>query len=413
MTITAGSASVKIYRVNHATAKTGKAFVLAWTTPMGRKMQKFASPKDAIREAKIKAGQLAHGRVEGADMTRGDRDELQAARQAANGTPVLAIIAEWTKARALTAGNILPACEAWAARAGKVHKRVKVADVVKEFLKAKKAVGRELANNQSTYDRINLDFGAEFIDAITSRQIEAWLAHWIHPTTRNTYRRRLATIWKWSQGRGFLPPDVRNEAEKTDTAHEEAPKIGIINVATWEKLLAYFHGAHPELLPALVLAGFGGLRRKEVHAQTWDDVSLERNSVRVTDAKRGTPARRLVPLCPAAVAWLLLCKNRKGPVCPLVEVDGKMQPALAVDGIRRIARKAKLELPANALRHSFISHACAATGDIPRVSLNAGNSPKEVNRHYRELVSEHEGKAWFAVAPGKVGEVIAMGGAAS
>ena len=63
--------------------------------------------------------------------------------------------------------------------------------------------------------------------------------------------------------------DVRTEAELSDTAHEPAPTIGIISVATWRHLLAHFRGKHPELLPALVLAGFCGLRRSEIHAQTW------------------------------------------------------------------------------------------------------------------------------------------------
>ena len=66
------------------------------------------------------------------------------------------------------------------------------------------------------------------------------------------------------------------------------------------------------------------------------------------------------------------------------------------------------KLPENFHRHSYISHAVAATGDIARVSLDAGNSPKEINRHYRELVSEDEGKDWFAVTPAAVAKVIKM-----
>jgi hypothetical protein len=62
----------------------------------------------------LKAAQLNAGRIEGADMTRTDRDELQAAREAVGDVPLLAAIAEWRKARELTAGNLLPAAEAWA-----------------------------------------------------------------------------------------------------------------------------------------------------------------------------------------------------------------------------------------------------------------------------------------------------------
>ena len=82
---------------------------------------------------------------------------------------------------------------------------------------------------------------------------------------------------------------------------------------------------------------------------------------------------------------------------------------LAMDRVRLLAREALNDdgkpkfpaLPENCFRHSYISHAVAGTGDIPRVSLDAGNSPKEINRHYRELVTEADGKAWFAAMPAR------------
>ncbi len=240
---------------------------------------------------------------------------------------------------------------------------------------------------------------------MSARQLDIWLAKSENPVSRNTRRKRVVSVWRWAQRKGFLPREAHTEAEMTERAHEPVPEIGIVGVATWRTLLEHFRANDAKLLPALVLAGFCGMRRAEIHGQTWEDISLERKNLRVTAVKRGTPARRMVPLCDAAVEWLMLCKDRKGSVC-----DG-----LAMDAIRKAAIEKKHKLPDNCFRHSYISHAVAATGDIPRVSLNAGNSPKEINRHYRELVSEEEGKAWFESAPGAVGEIIRMpkGGAAT
>ena len=53
----------------------------------------------------------------------------------------------------------------------------------------------------------------------------------------------------------------------------------------------------------------------------------------------------------------------------------------------------------NALRHSFISYRVAETGDVPRTALEAGNSPKMIFRHYRELVDEQSATEWFAIMP--------------
>lgn len=415
-TIKVGHASVKVYRNAHHGTASKTIYVMAWNTPTGRKREKFALESKALAEARTKASQLSAGRVEGASMTTGDRDELAAARQITSGVPLLAALEEWAKGRALTGGNILAACEGWAARNGRSHTRVKVAVAVREYLKAKTSAGKKVEiYHGSTFDKVIADLGEFFIDSVSSKQIDAWLAQWDNAVTRNTYRRRLVAVWRWSQRKGYLSRDTRTEAELADTAHEAAPTIGIINVATWRSLLAFIRDAHPELLPALVVAGFCGLRRSEVHAQTWEDISLERKNLRVTQGKRGTPARRMVPLCDAAVEWLMLCEKKKGSICPMVKGRKKEQPSLAMDGIRRIAADAEpvIVLPENCFRHSYISHAVAESGDIPRVSLNAGNSPKEINRHYRELVSEDEGKAWFAVRPTGRAEVVPMRKAAS
>jgi integrase len=422
--IRVGSSTANVYRITHHKSSAGAVrflYRVTWYDGGIRREASFADEAKAVEEARIKAGQLAEGRVEGAQMTRSDRDELGALRRLAKGSPLIPVIEEWARGRELTGGNIIPACEAWAARNGTVRNRIKVADLVKTYLKAKIAAKRKTAKTySSTLDRITKDFGEQFTDTISAKQIDLWLAKWDHPVTRNTYLKRLSALWSWARKQGYLPRETKTEAELAEWVPEPAAEIGIINVATWRSMLAYFRGRHPELLPALVIAGFCGLRRSEVHAQTWEDISLERKNLRVTSAKRGTPARRMVPLCPAAVDWLMLCKDRKGTICPQVEYRGKMQPALAMDGIRRIAREATITegenegkpmfptVPENCFRHSYISHAVAASGDIPRVSLDAGNSPKEINKHYRELVSEDDGKAWFDSTPGKVCEVLPM-----
>ena len=77
------------------------------------------------------------------------------------------------------------------------------------------------------------------------------------------------------------------------------------------------------------------MRPAEIHGQTWEDISLERKNLPVTAVKRGTPARRIVLLCDAAVEWLMLCKDRKGSVC-----DG-----LAMDAIRKTAIEKSISCP--------------------------------------------------------------------
>lgn len=398
--IKAGSTVVKVYRTKHKSTASGFIYQVAWTSHGARKIQQFTVEDEALDEARLRASQLASGRIDAASIGKPDRDELHAARQIVGTVPLLSALKEWAKAHELTNGHILAAAESWAARNGKAFKRIKVLDVVRLYCTAKTNAGKNVADDHySAFENMKADLGEFFIDSVSTKQLDEWLAKREHPVSRNTYRKRIVAVWRWAAAKGYLPRGVKTEAEMTERAHEEAPVIGIISTKTFATVLEHFRAKHPEYLAPLAVAGFAGLRRSEIHEQTWEDINLEEKHLRVTKAKRGTPARRLVPLGDAAVEWLMLCKQRKGPICT----------NLAVDRMRSIARDAKLPtLPENAFRHSFISHKVAATGDIPRVSMDAGNSPKEINRHYRELVTEAEGKAWFALTPAGVGELIPM-----
>ncbi len=113
-TVTVGSVTVKVYRVAHPTNKTGRAYVVAHRTPSGRKTSKFADPSAALEEARLIAGKLAAGKVEAADMTGGDREELHAARQLTGKIPLLSALEEWKAAKVLCGGHLLTAAKTWA-----------------------------------------------------------------------------------------------------------------------------------------------------------------------------------------------------------------------------------------------------------------------------------------------------------
>lgn len=402
--ITVGNVSVKVYRVKHASAATGFAYVVAYKHGNQRKLEKFSDPDEALREARVKADQLNAGRIEGASMSQGDRDELQAARQLAGAATVMSALKEWARARDLTGGQVIAAAEAWKARNSAKFARRKVPDVVVEFTRAKTKAGFNVADDHySAFESIKNDLGDQFIDSVSARALEVWLAKKENAVTRNTYRKRIVSVWRWAQKRGYLPRDVKTEAEQTERARETAPEIGIINSSTWGHVLEFVRTKDPELLATAIAAGFCGLRRNEIHAQTWEDVNLKEKFLRVTKAKRGTPARRLVPLSDAAVEWFVQCSG---------EHKGVIGDGLTVDKLRKAARGAKIELPENCFRHGFISHRVAQTGNVSETSLEAGNSPQIVHRHYRELVTKVEGEAWFSVKPAKIAELTGMDGKA-
>lgn len=82
--------------------------------------------------------------------------------------------------------------------------------------------------------------------------------------------------------------------------------------------------------------------------------------------------------------------KRKGAICPR---------SYGFDHLRRLAIEEEFELTDNCFRHAFISHRVAKTGNVAETSLEAGNTPDIVFKHYRELVTKQEGENWFEIAP--------------
>lgn len=411
--ITVGSVTVKVYQVAHPTAATGKAYVLAYSTPSGRKTVKFMDPDKALAEARLQAGHLAAGKIEASEMTGSEREELLAARRLAGDMPLLSALREWQRARQLVGADLVAAAQAWKDLHGTARKEISMRDALTAFLKAKERQGVDTkASYRKTLPRLcDAAFADLPINAVTATMLDNWIHETFrqgenetaHPATYNTLRKRLVSLYRWARKQKYLPKTAQTEAEQLESARETREQIGIMGLKDFADVLTLMRDQHPEHLAVTVLAGFAGLRRTELHAQAWKDVNLERGFLKVTSAKKNTPAMRIVQLPPACVEWLLSCPRKTGE-------EGKLvSPPWGIDLVRKWAKEASINCPENGFRHSFISYRVAKTGDVPSTALEAGNSPSVVFKHYRELVEKKDGEAWFALTPsaaGRVGQVV-------
>lgn len=412
-TVTVGSVAVKVYRSKVRTNASGFGYDVAWTTPAeGRRKQQFADPARAVEEARLKATQLAAGRVEGAQMTAGDRDELRAARKLVEGKrPVLGALEQWLKAWELTNGHVLEAAEAWARRNVTKFKKALATDAAREFIAYKTSRGKKAERTYGSKLREPIDahFPGRYLDEIAVIEWSRYLGQWKDGVTQNDMRKRAIALCKWARDvAGYLPRGVPAEVELTERAHEEPSEIGVLRPKEWRRILAWVHANHPQHLAAVVVAGFCGVRSDEIHGkrddrdrvadddahpvprQTWEDIDLEQKHLNVSNAKRNTPAWRLVPICDAAIEWLALCPGpRKGPIC---------EPG-AMEKLRLLLRGADFELPENCFRHSWITYEIAVTGNKAQVATWAGNSVKEIDRRYRRPALPEVGRAWLESSP--------------
>ncbi len=397
-----GSITVTVYRVANAGTSSGWLYQVCWSSGDGkRKRSGFADYAEAHADAVLKAEQLAAGRIVVASRLNGDQvGILSEARRICGSTPIIAALEEWHKARELCGGDLIPAARLWRDTHAGATENVTVKEAVARFIDSKKKAGIDTgASYEHCLGRLELSLGSHSLASVTTVTLQKWLEQIKHPVSRNTHRKRIVALWRWSRRQGLLPRVAETEADRTERAREEDQEIGILTLADWKSVLALVKSKQPDFLAVTVLAGFCGLRRSELHTQKWTDINLERGFVRVTRAKRNTPSKRLVHLCPAAIEWLMECDRS----------ESLISPKWGIDRVRKVAREAGLNLPENGFRHSFISYRVALTGNVAETALEAGNGPQIVHKHYRELAPKKDGEAWFNFRPStSLGEVVEM-----
>jgi len=399
-----GNSSVKVYQTAHPRTRSGFVYVVAWRTPEGRKRKGFTSEARALNEARVIAEQLNSGLAQSSTMTATEREECVMARAFARekGLPLISAMREWQSAFELTGGRILDAAKAWSQKHTSPKAAITVDEAVSLYIAAQRERGvkthlgaeRTLCTDHSTAEQPSFRsrFGACKLAEISTDALAQWLEGFAHPVTRNTRRKHIVALWRWCRRRGHLPVDATTVAERTDTAQEDTRQIGVVSADALRAVFDLIAREHPHYVPTLALSAFCGMRSFEVHGQRWDDFDFERKFLRVTNAKPNTPARRQVPLCETALAWLAAYRQNQGPVCQ----------NLGIYQIRKICRKAGIDLAENGFRHTWISARVEITGDIPRTALESGTSVKMIHRHYRDLLRPEEAAAWFAVTPQSV-----------
>ena len=159
-----------------------------------------------------------------------------------------------------------------------------------------------------------------------------------------------------------------------------------------------------DMIPYLAIAAFCGLRAAEIQRLDWAQVNLKGPEkfieVKANIAKTGS--RRTVPIPENCAAWLNHYAKESGPVTVYERADMQL--------FIHLAGKSGVPWKHNGLRHSFISYRVAETKNVHQTSLEAGNSPQMIFKHYLQLVTETAAKEWFSLAPAKKdgAEIIPM-----
>ena len=159
-----------------------------------------------------------------------------------------------------------------------------------EFLKSRKAMNcreRTLVQYESYLRVICTEFGETDVTRIIRQDIEDWIeeSDW-SPRTRKNYLVTLTTLLNHAVGRGYR---ADNPAAGIARPILDDRPVGILTVDQTKTLLRVGKAAAPEMVPALAIALFAGLRRSEFFALDWEIIAIAANRVAVTDSFEKIP----------------------------------------------------------------------------------------------------------------------------
>lgn len=261
-----------------------------------------------------------------------------------------------------------------------------------EFLDARKIEGvseSHLHDLTCRLGKFKEHFPGRLVASFTTGEVKAWLLGLkCQPQTRLNYQRVLSNFF------GFcVDLDYASANPVTGALNVKVPpkdEIGILTVSEAAKLLA---ACSADVLPAVAIGMFAGLRREEIARLDWRDVNLQKGFIDVKAANAKKKRRRIVDMRPNLRAWLR----------PYGTLEGKVRPSEALyrKGLSAASTAAGIiPWPSNALRHSFASYHLAAYDNAAKTSLQLGHRDSEVLfNHYRELVHRKDAKEFWKLAP--------------
>jgi integrase len=399
--------TVKIYR---RTKGQYTYFQLADNSTGKRKLRSFANETDARDEAKRIAKLMASGDVLAAQMTGEDRQRYVALLTIFKeiGIDPLAGAAEYVAAKKKLGPHSLPhAVDVFLAKHAIVTNPKPVKEAVDLMVAARRADKRSevyLRDLETRLDTFAKSLTCN-LDEVSSSDINIFLRSLkCGGRSRNNYRRAIVSLFKFGEAEKMVSRD-HIISKEIALATEEKASVEIFTPEELTQLLSavlyptkmpgannrYFEDQG--MLPLLVLGAFAGLRTAEVQRQLWTDIHLDADEIVVTAEKGNTAQNRIVPISENLKEWLKLCRQTSDTCCGY---------GRTAEAINRLSKRAGIAWKHNGLRHSFISYRVAQTEDVPKVALEAGNSPQMIFRHYRKPLPPRAAPNWFAITPESV-----------
>jgi integrase len=399
-----GNVRVKIYRRTRTVAGNKYAtFEVCDYTSSERKLRSFADHQAARKEAKRIAQLLAKGDAMAAALSGREAAVfgrcLELLRSVAD-PPELACARYVEAVGMLGNGSLLPtAARFYLERHPDTLPQITLADAAAEMIELRrkaKASEPYLADLRCRSARFTKAFPVHPA-SVTAADCQRYLDGVEGMSgTRNAHRQILWRLFAHCESRGYIPRGT-NPVASTRTFNRKREEA--VEVWTPKEMTIMLAVADQDFLPVLAIGAFAGLRTSEILALDWRDVRLKDHTIKVVHRKARCAGTRLAPITDNLFAWLSPLAKRMGPVWPRSREWKERERTITAAQNATAEAAGLLPWRHNSLRHAFCTYRVAATQDVPRTALEAGNSANTIFAHYRALATEAEGKAWFAILP--------------
>ncbi len=126
------------------------------------------------------------------------------------------------------------------------------------------------------------------------------------------------TLMNYAVAKQYRPDNPASSIERP--LLDDRP-VGILTVEQAKSLLRVARELDSEMIPALTISLFAGLRRSEFFALDWAEIDLQSRTIEVKGIKAKTCQRRLVRITDNLIEWLMPYRETDGPPTPERNID--------------------------------------------------------------------------------------------
>lgn len=386
-----------------------------------RKQRSFAD----LRAAKAKAGEIADALAAGEQQVmvplEGLRLEIRRTLDllAPIGLDLLPATTLLVQATNILGGHtdLLAACQHYKLnRPDRPITPLAVEEAVKRFLEkqTKRISCKRKRTLKSYFGHFVRKFGKLSLDQLDAAALTDFMGEqrW-SAKTANDILNTISLLYKEAQLRCWVPEGF-NPAARVERRKEVRGPVHVFEPWEARQILDRLALESPELVPAIALWLFSGIRRSEIARVSWPQLNraLRTGYVELEARQTKTGQERTVPVCSNLRDWLVQYRKDSGSVMPphWLEPTKSAENRLA-ELPRFIARITGVVWRDNAPRHSFASYHFKLHGDHGETIKAMGTSLRQFERHYwnkTRVISTENAADWFNIRPEQDGTLIPL-----